>query len=295
MLAWKQLPLSKRLTYRGDSKSWDLAELVDQKSKKDTPPLRHVLLFFLYPDKFERICSIHRKEEILHHLFNHVSDEEIQKFLDHGGYDSLLAVDKAVFAVRHALTHKYKNTNIDFYVSPILELWLKKPKSKSTPFSNNEALHNYIGSAGDSAIAGVANKDTETPSNDESVVWDNNGISLTEASHLPQAVTEGEQRFYQYYGKSRKALRKPKLESFRKQHGFLFCECCDDRGGRYPANFGKAIFEVHHRKSIADYSDQGEETTHDDLAVLCANCHNAIHASDPLMSVEDFKAECGFE
>lgn len=158
MLAWKQLPLSKRLTYRGDSKIWDLAELVDQKSKKDTPPLRHVLLFFLYPDKFERICSIHRKEDILHHLFDHVSNEEIQKFLDRGGYDLLLAVDKAVFAVRHALTKQYKKTNIDFYVSPTLELWLKKPKSKSTPFSNNEALHNYIGSTGDSAIAGGATK-----------------------------------------------------------------------------------------------------------------------------------------
>ena len=279
MLDWKQLPLSERLTYRGDSKSWDLAKLVDQQSKKDTPPLRHVLLFFLYPDKFERICSIHRKEEILHHLFNHVSDEEIQKFLDRGGYDSLLAVDKAVFAVRHALTNQYKNTNIDFYVSPILELWLKKPKSKSTPFSNNEALHNYIGSAGDSAIAGVANKDTETPSYDELVALEADGKQLT----------EGNRKLFVHYKQERApGLRQKKITQFLQTNPELFCEICCENAAEFPEDMRKRIFEVHHIIPISQY-DGSQITDMDNLAVLCANCHRAIHYRKPPPALAEFQ------
>ena len=267
MSAWKQLTIAQKAATFDTDDPKKFAEFADKflESKLYTQgkaePIRHALLFFLSPDYFERMVSIKDRQNIVGHFKNLLSDTTKNQLHKNIKKNKPLLIDQAIFEIRQSLESAYPQDSVDFYLEPIQVSgsWVSVEEVQRRLAENNKS----------------------TPS--------------TEANHLPQAVTEGEQRFYQYYGKSRKALRKPKLESFRKQHGFLFCECCDDRGGRYPANFGKAIFEVHHRKSIADYSDKGEETTHGDLAVLCANCHNAIHASDPLMSVEDFKAECGFE
>jgi 5-methylcytosine-specific restriction protein A len=48
------------------------------------------------------------------------------------------------------------------------------------------------------------------------------------------------------------------------------------------------VCEVHHRRPLAEAS--GPVTTRiEDLAILCANCHRAIHQTRPLLSVEDFR------
>jgi 5-methylcytosine-specific restriction protein A len=79
-------------------------------------------------------------------------------------------------------------------------------------------------------------------------------------------------------------LAKKKTAQFRKQHsGKLFCECCRHDYEEYGKHHD-AMFEVHHRRALAN-SKKSVVTTLGDLAVVCSNCHRVIHRHNPMISV----------
>jgi hypothetical protein len=64
---------------------------------------------------------------------------------------------------------------------------------------------------------------------------------------------------------------------FRASHGSLRCQRCDrDSVDVYGPEVAEACFEVHH-KVLVSMMTPGHETTTDQLQLLCANCHRAIH------------------
>jgi len=74
-------------------------------------------------------------------------------------------------------------------------------------------------------------------------------------------------------------VRKAK-ENFIKTYGYLFCESC---GFNFKKLYGFSYAEAHHKKPLSQIVD-GEKTKLSDLAILCANCHRAVHrinAEDP--------------
>ena len=78
--------------------------------------------------------------------------------------------------------------------------------------------------------------------------------------------------------RSRFLVRK-KLEDFRRLHGSLHCEACSfAEVGQYPHALAASVFEVHHILPLASAATP-RRTTLDDLKVLCANCHRAVHAT----------------
>jgi hypothetical protein len=95
------------------------------------------------------------------------------------------------------------------------------------------------------------------------------------------SANEGDRRLRSHYVRERSSrLRKDKLAQFRLAHSKLFCELCGEQeAGRYPSISESSIFEVHHRTPLT-LSATPIRTTLADLAVLCANCHRAVHASD---------------
>ena len=48
--------------------------------------------------------------------------------------------------------------------------------------------------------------------------------------------------------------------------------------GRYPVELALSVFEVHHTSPLASAAGP-RRTTLEDLAVVCASCHRAIHAT----------------
>lgn len=114
------------------------------------------------------------------------------------------------------------------------------------------------------------------------------GLSLS-SSKVGAGASEGERRIRAHYRRERSVwLKREKLKATVAEFGALSCELCHTKGSPpYPLKLGKKLFEVHHRKPLATATEP-VRTTLEDLAVLCANCHRAVHATDEIES--NFKA-----
>jgi hypothetical protein len=103
------------------------------------------------------------------------------------------------------------------------------------------------------------------------------------------SALEGEPRMFFHLRRERDAgLVKMKRAAARNSAGQLECEVCGFVAQlAYP---GLAeMCEVHHRTPLGQVA-QAVDTRLVDLAILCPNCHRAIHQTNPMMTVEEFRA-----
>lgn len=107
------------------------------------------------------------------------------------------------------------------------------------------------------------------------------GVSGLEASAKQKGHLEGAVSVKFHRSRERKSgLRHKKIEQFRaRNNGSLFCQMCGLEPGRqYPEELAESVIEVHHLKPLSEASSP-RPTDLDELLVVCANCHRAIHSS----------------
>ena len=107
-------------------------------------------------------------------------------------------------------------------------------------------------------------------------------------------ATEGELKLRAHYRRERnRSLTKKKINAVVNQVGYLSCELCGTKGNPpYPHEMAKRIFEVHHCRPLST-ALAPVKTQLEDLAVLCANCHRAVHSSaDVEQNFEKLKSSC---
>jgi len=101
-------------------------------------------------------------------------------------------------------------------------------------------------------------------------------------------ANEGNPRLVAHLRRERSAsLAKKKKQSVLTATGKLCCEVC---GFDFEANYGeygKGFCEVHHLKPLSQLKSSSN-TTLDDLAVICSNCHRIIHRIDPMPTIKQF-------
>ncbi|WP_105175256.1 HNH endonuclease [Pseudoalteromonas sp. T1lg122] len=104
----------------------------------------------------------------------------------------------------------------------------------------------------------------------------------------PTYSTEG--RVYYSLHKRRERDSLAPLEKKRltfEETGDLCCEVC---GFSFYETYGKRGFmyaECHHKNPLADISkDSVVNTSSDDLAIVCANCHRMIHRNRPWLTID---------
>ncbi|TKB82227.1 MAG: hypothetical protein E8D45_00805 [Nitrospira sp.] len=115
-------------------------------------------------------------------------------------------------------------------------------------------------------------------------------VSPPVAPDIELSAVEGDPRLFFHLRRERDpALVRAKREEAEHANGCLKCEACGFVTKASFPGLGGEVCEVHHRLPLAMVSEV-VETRLEDLAVLCANCHRAIHRTHPLMSVEDFLA-----
>ena len=99
-------------------------------------------------------------------------------------------------------------------------------------------------------------------------------------------MSEGEKKLLQHYKRERQPqLRDMKLKSVMKEVGFLQCECCGTAAEAQQPEYWKSLFEVHHRRPLSEGSTLNGV---DDLALLCGNCHRAVHVDAEMPAVDAF-------
>lgn len=91
-------------------------------------------------------------------------------------------------------------------------------------------------------------------------------------------------RLHRFRERDSGLVRKAK-EKFIKDNGKLFCEVC-----KFDFNkvYGIDYAEAHHKKPLSKMKS-GEKTKINDLAILCSNCHTAVHrlkVDDPLKELK---------
>ena len=104
-----------------------------------------------------------------------------------------------------------------------------------------------------------------------------------------KASKEGKRRLRVHYSRERTSQRKQKIAQVISQKNSVECEACEATQTQYSGLKEHVIFEVHHIIPLAKTEDE-VETKLEDLAVLCANCHRAIHAIEPIPTVNEFRS-----
>lgn len=103
------------------------------------------------------------------------------------------------------------------------------------------------------------------------------------------SVKEGKviYKLHKHIERNNKINTKKKELYFRK-NGKLDCEVCGFEFKEFYGDLGVGFIECHHRKPLFEL-DEETETTLDDLALVCSNCHRMLHRDLDTLSVETLK------
>lgn len=102
------------------------------------------------------------------------------------------------------------------------------------------------------------------------------------------AINEG-----YHLSRHRRLERRTQVRKFIYEKGFR-CEACGFELGSRDASVWRSSFEIHHLEPYKSLAKDAERTvTSKDVAVLCANCHKAIHRFSDNTSVAEFRASQG--
>ena len=272
-IGWKEFSSKQRESYLSTQSAFEFAEWSDSFEQETQVPFRHALLFFLFPDSFERMVSFNHKKEVVRDFWHKLSMESQSEFFAGGGFQAPLAVDKAIFLIRDDLEQEHGTTKLDFYYGILEGTWGTR-EMENKPFPTRpQAIDPPTRSAGQTA----------PPDGGDS----NRHENLEEGEADSKKMSEGQQKLLQHYRRERRPqLRDLKLKSVEKDVGFLQCECCGTAAEAYPPEYRRSVFEVHHKRPLSEGSTM---TGVDDLALLCANCHRAIHVDAEMPPVNVFR------
>jgi hypothetical protein len=121
---FKALPIAQqRQTIDGP---WSFAAWLDSLPSSAGRQFRHMLLYLLFPEHFERMVTAGHKQLIIK-AFSPLAGIDT-------GFDlnSRLEVDRALFELRPAMEQQFDAEGFDYYLEPIRSKWLK-PKQPPPP------------------------------------------------------------------------------------------------------------------------------------------------------------------
>ena len=93
-----------------------------------------------------------------------------------------------------------------------------------------------------------------------------------------ETFSEGKIKMRQHLIRERNAnLIKRAKKKFKLEHnGKLYCEICKTDFSQVYGDLGKDFIEAHHIKPVSEMQD-GDETSINDIVMLCSNCHSMVH------------------
>ena len=114
---WKSTPKPRREELIDDDAPWNFAKWLYEVDSNPRP-IRHAVLYFLFPDRMERIVSRADKRKIVETFGNRViSGYESEKKV------SDAEIDRVLYKIRVDLEREYGTKELDFYYPPLVRQW----------------------------------------------------------------------------------------------------------------------------------------------------------------------------
>jgi len=124
--AWLALSKEKRAALLADE--WKLGSWVSNLHDAEHRQLRHILLYLLCPDSYERIASKNHKGQIVEAFTT-----ELNEATPPSDLDALTVIDWKLQKIRKSLETKMPGKEMDFYHAPWSERWRAPSKEKKVP------------------------------------------------------------------------------------------------------------------------------------------------------------------
>jgi len=106
---------------------------------------------------------------------------------------------------------------------------------------------------------------------------------------LNDSVKEGQALYRLHKSRERnQEIVKRKKKQAILQYGKLECEICQFDFLAFYGEVGDGFIECHHRKPLSSM-DISRNTTLEDLALVCANCHRVLHRNISTLSMQELK------
>lgn len=122
---WKAEPWSLRKRWMSDP--WEFATWVDKHPAGTTRQFRHMLLYLLFPDHFERVMTSSHKEQILRRL-----GPRFGLPMESINLRDRTDVDRRLHELRPRLEAHYQSEVADYYEVPIRSDWMDAPETGRT-------------------------------------------------------------------------------------------------------------------------------------------------------------------
>jgi 5-methylcytosine-specific restriction protein B len=119
LLAFRKLPSEEQAVLASDA--WKFAHWLQSVPDAQARQLRHMILYLLFPDDFERIFSAGDRKDVAEH-FTSLSRAQISKL-------TAVEIDEKLRDTRTKLETEYGTKELDYYCNPLKDRWRRDPKS----------------------------------------------------------------------------------------------------------------------------------------------------------------------
>ena len=134
---WRSEPRQSELM--AEDPPWKFVAWLDEIDKAERRPMRHIILYFLFPDYLEPSVNYEHKRQIVKAFKDRLPEEIGPESQD----SPMVDVDRALYELRKSL-EKEHGEKIDFYHPPLAELWGWPPQESERQHPDNRLVNELV-------------------------------------------------------------------------------------------------------------------------------------------------------
>lgn len=123
---WKALAPNERTLEDTPEGAWRFGRWLDSIEGARTRPMRNAILYFLFPEFYERNLSPKHRQDIFNALRNTLPVQQQPE----ANEPSQIEVDQATYRIRRTLEQRLGSSDLDFYRPPLNLMWDSEPRER---------------------------------------------------------------------------------------------------------------------------------------------------------------------
>ena len=132
---WRSEPRQSELMV--EDPPWRFIAWLDEIDNSERRPIRHAILYFLFPDHLERSVNFEHKRWIVEAFGDRLPEENRPEIQD----SPIVDIDRALYELRKGFEKEYGKKELDFYHPPLAELWRRNPQESERSHPDNRLVN----------------------------------------------------------------------------------------------------------------------------------------------------------